>query len=341
MRHLDVTSHRRISSSSRVRTLRTGRGTESGDAGDTGIGRSHSQGVVITDEAELAAAFTRARPRLVRVAYAVTGSHAEAEDVVSDCWLRLVAADVDTPVKDVEAWGTVVVARRALDTLRSARVRRETYVGPWLPEPWVDAPSPADPADRVNLDDRVSFALMVMLETLSPPERTAWVLHDLFDLEFTQVARIVGRSPAAVRQLAARARKHVAAGTPRLEVDRATHEAVVAAFKHAAIGGDLPTLMTMLDPDVKLTSDGGGKVRAARRPVHGANRVARMLVGLAKLLGTDHQPSPVMVNSAPGLAVLEGDECDFVISLTLEGDRISRVDIIRAPDKLALLRETS
>ena len=115
----------------------------------------------MTSEAELAAAYTRARPRLMRVAYAVTGSYAEAEDVVSDCWLRLVAADANAPVKNVEFWGTVVVARRALDSLRSARVRRETYVGPWLPEPWVDSPSPADPADRVALDDYVSFAPMV------------------------------------------------------------------------------------------------------------------------------------------------------------------------------------
>ena len=295
----------------------------------------------MTDEAELAAAYTRARPRLVRIAYAVTGSHAEAEDVVSDCWLRLVTADSDTPIKDIEAWGTVVVARRALDTLRSARVRRETYVGPWLPEPWVDSPLPDDPAERVTLDNRVSFALMVMLETLSPPERTAWVLHDLFDMEFTEVARVVGRTPAAVRQLAARARKRVAAGTPRLEVDRGTHEAVVAAFRRASIGGDLPTLMAMLDPAVRLTSDGGGQVRAARRPVHGAARVARMLVGMARFLRAQRQPAPVMVNGAPGLAVLEGDDCDFVISLTLDGDRISRVDIIRAPDKLTPLRETS
>jgi len=297
--------------------------------------------LVVTDEAELAGAYTRARSRLVRIAYAVTGSHAEAEDVVSDCWLRLVAADADTPVKDVEAWGTVVVARRALDILRSARVRRETYVGPWLPEPWVDSPVPGDPADRVTLDDRVSFALMVMLETLSPPERTAWVLHDLFDMQFSEVARVVGRSPASVRQLAARARKRVAAGTPRLQVDRVTHEAVVAAFRCASIGGDLPTLMTVLDPDVRLTSDGGGQVRAARRPVHGADRVARMLIGLARLLKADHQPSQVMVNGAPGLAALEGNECDFVVSLTLERDRISRVDIIRALDKLAFLRGTT
>ena len=290
----------------------------------------------MTDDAELAAAYTRARPRLVRIAYAVTGSHAEAEDVVSDCWLRLVTAHADTPVKDIEAWGTVVVTRRALDTLRSARVRRETYIGPWLPEPWIDTPPPADPAKRVTLDDRVSFALMVMLETLSPPERTAWVLHDLFDMQFTEVARIVGRTPAAVRQLAARARKRVAAGTPRLQVDPDTHQAVVAAFRRASIGGDLPTLMAMLDPDVKLTSDGGGQVRAARRPVHGADRVARMLIGLAKFLTPNHLPSPARVNGAPGLALLQGNDCDFVISLTLDGERITRVDMIRAPDKLGL-----
>jgi RNA polymerase sigma-70 factor (ECF subfamily) len=297
--------------------------------------------VVVTDAAELAGAYTRARPRLVRIAYAVTGSHAEAEDVVSDCWLRLVTADADTPVKDVEAWGTVVVARRALDTLRSARVRRETYVGPWLPEPWVDSPAPADPAERVTLDDHVSFALLVMLETLSPPERTAWVLHDLFDMQFTEVARVVGRTPAAVRQLAARARKRVAAGTPRLHIDRDTHHKVVTAFRGASLGGDLPTLMAMLDPDVRLTSDGGGQVRAARRPVHGAARVARMLVGLARLLTTDHHPHPVLVNGAPGLAVLNGDDCDVVISLTLEGNRITRIDMIRAPDKLPRLHGNS
>jgi RNA polymerase sigma-70 factor, ECF subfamily len=305
--------------------------------------RRHGNAVPdVSDEHALADAYTRARPRLIRVAYAVLGSHAEAEDVVTDCWLRLVAANEQEPIRDVEAWATVVVARRALDTLRSARVRRETYVGPWLPEPWLDThpPTAADPADRISLDHSVSFALLVVLETLSPAERTAWVLHDLFGLEFTEVAEVVGRSPAAVRQLAARARKHVTAGTPRVQVDRATHEAVVTAFIRAAAQGDLRTLMTVLDPRVTLTSDGGGQVSAARRPVHGAERVARMLVGLAAQLGNDRHPVPVMVNGAPGLAMLERGDLDFVISLTLERDRIARVDIIRAPDKLALLHRT-
>lgn len=293
------------------------------------------------DESALATAYTRARPRLIRITYAVTGSHAEAEDVVSDCWIRLVHANNDEPVNDVEAWSTVVVARRALDTLRSARVRRETYVGPWLPEPWVDIapPAPSDPADRVTLDDSVSFALLVMLETLTPAERTTWVLHDLFEMEFTEVARIVGRTPSAVRQLAARARRHVAAGTPRLEVDHATHEAVFEAFRHATAQGDIAALMRLLDPRVTLTSDGGGQIRAARRPVHGHDRVGRMLVGMFRQLHAGYRPIPVTVNGAPGLALLERGALDTVIALTLDRDRISRIDIIRAPEKLAHIRE--
>ena len=293
------------------------------------------------DESALAAAYTRARPRLGRIAYAVTGSQAEAEDVVSECWLRLVAANATETVNDVEAWSTVVVARRALDTLRSARVRRESSVGPWLPEPGVDVVPSAfsDPADRVTLDDSVSFALMVVLETLTPAERTAWVLHDLFDIEFTEVAGIVGRTPAAVRQLAARARRHVAAGTPRIEVDHAAHAAVVESFHRATQEGDISALMTVLDPDVTLTGDGGGQIRAARRPVHGADPVARMVVGLSHQRHVEHRPVPVMVNGAPGLAILERDELDLVIALSLERDRICRVDIIRAPEKLARIRE--
>jgi RNA polymerase sigma-70 factor, ECF subfamily len=291
----------------------------------------------VHNETALAARYLDARPRLLRVAYAVTGSLAEAEDVVSDCWLRLAAAHRQEPIDDVEAWATVVVARRALDTLRTARTRRETYIGPWLPEPWLDAPAGTDPADRVTLDDSVSFALLVVLEVLSPAERTAWVLHDLFGMEFTEVAKAVGRTPAAVRQLAVRARKHVSAGVPRVKVDQATHEAVVTAFRHATAAGDIPALTAVLDPNVTLTSDGGGQVRAARRPVCGADRVARMLTGLFNELGDAQRPAPVLVNGAPGLAVLNGGALDFVLSLTLDGGHIRRVDIVRAPDKLGML----
>jgi RNA polymerase sigma-70 factor (ECF subfamily) len=278
---------------------------------------------------ELAAAYTAVRSRLVGIAYAVLGTRAEAEDVVSDCWLRLVAADAREPVRDVEGWAVVAVSRRALDVLRSARVQREAYVGPWLPEPLLDA----DPADRVSLDDRVSYALMVVLETLSPAERTAWVLHELFALPFPDIARVVGRSPAAVRQLASRARAHVAAGAPRLDVDAADHRRAVEAFLAATTGGDLGGLLAVLDPAVVLTSDGGGLATAARRPVVGADRVARFLLGVAQKRPIVHHL--VTVNGQPGYAASDPDgNLLAVCALTVRDGRVVRVDLVMTPAKL-------
>ncbi|RIJ70302.1 sigma-70 family RNA polymerase sigma factor [Nakamurella silvestris] len=290
----------------------------------------------------LAHAYLEARPRLIRVAYAVLGSVAEAEDVVSDCWLRLAAADREDPVLDVDAWATVAVARRSLDVLRSARVRRESYIGPWLPEPIVAAEPvgvrPTDPADRVTLDETVSFALMVVLETLSPAERTTWVLHDIFGMPFTEVAGVVGRTPAAVRQLAARARRHVADGAPRVTVDPAEHDAAVAAFAAAILGGDLAVLLSILDPDVVLTSDGGGKVSAARRPVHGADRVARFLLGIAQKRSGGERIVPLEVNGTSGFGFVAGTGLVLVGALTVRSGRVSRVDFVLAPEKLARTR---
>jgi RNA polymerase sigma-70 factor (ECF subfamily) len=283
-------------------------------------------------EAELAADYAVARARLVRVAYAIVGTHAEAEDVVSECWFKLVRADAESQVRDVEAWATVVVARAAIDVLRSARVRRETYIGPWLPEPVI---SPLhDPADRVTLDDSVSFALLVVLESLTPAERTAYVLHDLFAMTFEDVATTVGRSPAAVRQLAARARKHIEAGAPRLEVDPQQHRDVVQRFLDAAAGGDLEALLAMLDPAVVLTSDGGGRRNTARRPVHGAERVARFLLGIVGQVQPGQTLTPVDVNGALGIALYDHDQLDTVVSFTVSGGLLSRIDFVRAPEKL-------
>lgn len=304
----------------------------------------------MTREEALAAAYTEARPRLVRVAYAVLGVHAEAEDVVSEVWLRLAQADACDPVLDVDGWATVAVARRALDVLRSARVRRESYVGPWLPEPIIgsiggpsgsprllstgSAGAAADPADRVTLDESVSFALLVVLETLTPAERTAWVLHDLFGLPFLEVATAVGRTPAAVRQLAARARRRISAAAPRIDVDAVEHQAVVTAFLAAASTGDLPGLLAVLDPDVTATSDGGGQVRAARRPVCGADKVARFLLGLATKVPADQRVELVTINGAPGFALLDRDRPVVAVSLTTHHGRIQRLDFVLAPDKL-------
>ncbi|KQW47190.1 siderophore-interacting protein [Nocardioides sp. Root1257] len=279
---------------------------------------------------DLAPAYDAERARLVRVAYAILGSHAEAEDVVADCWLRLVAADEREPVRDIAAWATVTVARAALDVLRSARVRRESYVGPWLPEPVV-GPVAGAVEDRVSLDDSVRYALLVALERLTPAERTAWVLHDIFEVPFPEVAEAVGRTPEAVRQLARRARQHVAAGTPRVAVDPGTHDRVVGAFLGAAAGGDLAGLVRLLDPSVVLTSDGGGVVNAARRPVVGPDRVARFMAGVTRRPG---QVEVVDVNGRTGIAFYVDEQIHSVLSFTVDGDLITRIDIIRAPAKL-------
>jgi RNA polymerase sigma-70 factor (ECF subfamily) len=287
----------------------------------------------------LAAAFSQARPRLVRVAYAIIGSHSEAEDVVADCWFRLTAADQDEPVRDVEAWAVVAVSRMALDVLRSARVRRERYVGPWLPEPVVASSghAAADPADQVTLDDEVSYALLVVMETLSPAERTAFVLHDLFSVSFDEIAAIVGRTPAAVRKLASRARSHVRGQSPWPAAGEAEHRRVVEAFASAAASGDLAALIGVLDPDVVLVSDGGGLVTSARRPVHGADRVARFLLGILAREQPGDAIDRVVVNGALGFAVYQQGQLITVVSVTAASARVTRLDLIRAPGKLPRL----
>ncbi len=290
----------------------------------------------------LAGEYDALRPRMIRVAYAILGSRAEAEDVVADCWTRLVEADLREPVRDLTGWLTVAVARAATDVLRSARVRREEYVGPWLPEPFVtatgaDPADPADPVDRVTLDETVSYALAVVLESLSPAERTAWVLHDVFGMGFPEIADVVGRTPAAVRQFASRARAHLAAQPARFEVDRRAHREVLDRFLAASAGGDLVALLETLDPDVVCTSDGGGVVNAARRPVLGAERVARFLVGLVTKYVGDVEIELVEVNGAPAVVLREDGAITSLLVLTVVGDRATRADLLRAPAKLAVV----
>jgi RNA polymerase sigma-70 factor (ECF subfamily) len=294
---------------------------------------------VTTDQDRLAAAFSQARARLVRIAYAIVGTRTEAEDVVADCWLRLVAADGHQRVRDIESWAVVAVSRMALDVLRSARVRREHYVGPWLPEPLLTGLAGAgpvgDPADKVTLDDEVSYALLVVLEALSPPERTAFVLHDVFGMTFSEIAAVVDRSPVSVRQLASRARRHVREHAPTPSVDVAGHRRVVAAFEAAATSGDLVTLIRLLDPEVVLVTDGGGVVASARKPVTGVDRVARFALAVFAKAHNEGRLERVDVNGAPGFAVYDGGDLAGIVSVTVAGERVTRVDIVRAPDKLA------
>jgi len=278
---------------------------------------------------DLAHAFEAERPRLLRLAYATTGSWTEAEDCVQDAWLRLRRVDEST-IENLQAWLTRVVGRLALDVLGSARARRESYVGTWLPEPLVEPA--ADPADRVTLDESVSMALLVVLERLSPPQRAAFVLHDVFGLPFDEVAEVVGRSPAAVRQLAARARRDVAAARPRFTSSPAEHSSVLSAFMTACGEGDLPGLVALLDPDVVFHGDGGGKVPTVRGATRGADLVAKVLLGF--LRKPPQWLRVAEVNGAPGLVVLAGDGILSVVSITVSDGQVTEIDIVRNPEKL-------
>jgi RNA polymerase sigma-70 factor (ECF subfamily) len=275
--------------------------------------------------------FAQARPRLLRLAYSELGDVGEAEDVVQEAWLRLQRVDAEA-IENLDGWLTTVVARLALDRLRSARARRETYIGPWLPEPLV---SDDDPADRVTLDESVSYALLTVLEQLSPAERTAFVLHDVFDLPFGDVAEVVGRTPEAVRQLASRARRHVKAEHPRFAASRDEHDRAVRAFGQAVAEGDLEGLVAVLDPDVVWTSDGGGRAFASRRPLHGAARVARGWAALGRK--AVRELIEVKLNGRLGLAVLGGDGHRAALSFVVSDGRITRIDAVRNPEKLRRL----
>ncbi|MBE2319369.1 RNA polymerase sigma factor SigJ [Solirubrobacter sp. CPCC 204708] len=277
--------------------------------------------------------FAELRPRLVRIAYSELGDLSEAEDVVQEAWLRLERAGADS-VCDLERWLTVVVARLALDALRSARARRETYVGPWLPEPLLSPDATEDPADRVTLDETVSYALLAVLEQLSPAERTAFVLHDVFDVPFDEVADVVGRTPQAVRQLASRARRHVEHQRPRFQPTRAEHDDAVRAFASAIAEGDLAELIAVLDPDVIWTTDGGGQATAARKPLRGADRVARAWMALRRKPAIAPEATPVAVNGHLGLTIAVTDGHAMVLSFVVERRRITRIDAVRNPDKV-------
>jgi RNA polymerase sigma-70 factor (ECF subfamily) len=296
--------------------------------------------VSATGEEELARAFEALRPRLLRVAYMTTGSLAEAEDCVQEAWLRLRSLDDPAEVRDLSAWTTKVVARLALDALGSARVRRERYIGVWLPEPLVGvtgsgaAQATADPADRVTLDESVAMALLVVLERLSPAQRTAFLLHDVFGFSFAETASVVGRSTAAVRQLAARARRDVEQGRPRFPPTPAEQGELVGAFAAACRDGDLERLMALLDPDVVWRGDGGGKVSAAPRFLQGAARVAQALLTYQTASRAPQAARTAEVNGAPGLIMRDYQGVLTVIAFTVDAGRITAIDVVRNPDKL-------
>jgi RNA polymerase sigma-70 factor (ECF subfamily) len=277
--------------------------------------------------------FENHRAHLTGVAYRLLGTLTDAEDVVQETYVRFAGVDVAT-VRDVRGWLTTTVARICLDELGSARARRERYVGPWLPEPVTG--DVLGPEDRVTLDESVSMAMLVLLESLSPAERTAFVLREVLGVPYDEVARTVGRTEAACRQLVARSRAHVRRHAPRFTADRSQHAGAVAAFRAACLNGDLERLVRVLDPDVVLRSDGGGRVaRVARRPVTGAAKVARLLLAVAaRHDGTVRQRG---VNGSPGLVFEAGGAVVGVLGFTVDSGRITELDLVVNPEKLVRL----
>jgi RNA polymerase sigma-70 factor, ECF subfamily len=291
----------------------------------------------MSDTDLLAEDFEKHRRHLQAVAYRLLGSVAEAEDAVQDTWLRLQRVDFGE-IADLRSWLTVAIGRLCLDRLRSARNRRETYVGEWLPDPLVGEDvlygqeTLVDPADSVSLDESVGLALMVVLETLSPAQRTAFVLHEIFGVPFDEIAVVVGRSPAAVRQLASRARQRLHSQRPRFDADPAQQRATIAAFLTAARDGDLNRLIQVLDPEVVWRTDAGGLRGAPQRPIRGAQQVAAMVTRQASTFVAHARI--VTVNGAPGVAVVEGSQLHAVIGIAVAAGRITEVDAVYNPEKL-------
>jgi RNA polymerase sigma-70 factor (ECF subfamily) len=287
------------------------------------------------------AAIISERHQLINVAYRLLGSLAEAEDAVQETyarWYALTPAQRDA-IESPGAWLTTVTSRICLDQLGSARARRERYVGPWIPEPlpepaeWLSgAAAPGDPADRVTLDESVSMAFLVVLESMTPAERVAFILHDVFGYPFAEIAGIVGRTPAACRQLASSGRRRSRAAR-RPAAPAARQSALIRDFRDAWQSSDIGALVALLDPDAVITSDGGGQATAARRPVEGAGQISRYLAGIAA-----HTPGLTIiertVNGQPGLIAQRGGTTVTVLAFSIDGDRITRIWAIRNPDKL-------
>lgn len=284
-------------------------------------------------EDQLAAEFAEHRQVLVGAAYRVVGSVSDAEDVVQEAWLRWSRIDHRTmaDIRDPRAYLIRITTRLALNRLREQKARRESYVGPWLPEPL--ATDDDDPAAAVELADSVSMAMLVVLETLSPLERATFVLREVFDLPYDEIADTLGRSESAVRQLAHRAREHVHARQPRHHVDKARHDELTMRFMQAAGSGNFDEVVALLAPDAVLVSDGGGKKRAALRPIQGAEKIARWLFAvLAENPGFEIRLGTL--NGETAYVAYDGDVPDTVAFLKSTDGRITDLYLIRNPDKL-------
>jgi RNA polymerase sigma-70 factor (TIGR02957 family) len=283
----------------------------------------------------VAEAFQQHRDLLLAVAYRMLGTVADAEDIVQDSWIRWSSAPRDD-VADPKAYLVRIVTNTALDRLRSARARREAYFGPWLPEPVLTDP---DVADRAEIAESVSMAMLVVLESLTPDERAVFVLREIFGFSHAEIAGSLGRSEAGVRQLAHRAREHVQARRPRFEVDRSQQQEVTRRFLAAAMGADLDELLAVLAPDVELITDGGGKAKAAIRPIRGAAKVASWINGIGGRTWQGYQasditPSVVQINGGTGVLFIADGHVLAAVTATVADDRITAIHLVANPDKL-------
>jgi RNA polymerase sigma-70 factor (TIGR02957 family) len=276
-------------------------------------------------------AFVAHRNLLFTVAYEMLGSAADAEDVLQETWLRWAGVDLGI-VRDQRAYLVRIATRQALGRLRTLGRRKESYVGPWLPEPLLTAP---DVADDVELADSVSMAMLLVLETLAPAERAVFVLREVFDVSYDEIAEAVGKSPAAVRQIAHRARAHVAARRPRGPVSPAQARDALAAFQRAAETGDLQGFLDILAPDVVFLGDGGGVVQAVRVPVVGAGKVARLLAVALERIAAVASIQPTQVNGYPALILRFDGEIDTVIAVRIDDGLITGLYAVRNPEKLS------
>lgn len=279
----------------------------------------------------LESAFAELRPAMFALAYRITGNRADAEEIVQDAFVRLHHAEPKDAVRSLKAYLTTITARLSFNRLRDQRARRETYVGEWLPEPLLtEGDSGVHPAD-------ISFALVAVLERLSPLERVVFVLRNAFDFTFKEIARVVGRDAVACRKIFSRARARMHEERPRFAVDRERHRALLRSFTEAARGGDQAMLVSLLAADTVLHSDGGGKALATKRPVVGSTAVAQFIIAVTRTVPAEASLDEIELNGAPGLVVRAGGRPVVAILIDTDGERIHSVFAVANPDKLEAL----
>lgn len=284
-----------------------------------------------------AAAFEGERARLLRLAYRMTGTMAEAEDLVQETWLRWHGSNA-VEIRSPAAWLTTTLTRLAIDHLRARKTERARYVGPWLPEPILAEPGDEGrAAERIELADDLSLAFLMVMDNLPPNERAAFLLHDAFGHDHDSVAAILGKSPAAVRQLVSRGRARLKEARPQVSVPKARRDALAHRFIHALIAGDGAALVSILHQDAILLTDGGGKRSAALNPIYGADKILRFFAGIRRKTTVEVRFEVAELNGVPGLVAIAQGEIWFALSLDVQGEAVGRVMMVRNPDKLTAL----